>query len=79
MIKEVMQFSQIDPDVLEARSVARKLLGAFRICEDPLTKKALKGMVFDAFDFEAELELKARARDAIKMLNDLKRPEISKN
>ena len=79
MAKEIILFSQIDPEVLEARETATKLLIEFRKCTDPLTKKVFKEMVYDALDREAELRLRSRAKEAVNMLHELETPGINLN
>lgn len=79
MIKDILEYSQIDFDLVEARGTTRKLLNAFRTASDPLVKKVLKGMVFDAVDFEAEVRVRSQAKQAVQMLHEIKMPKISKN
>jgi len=78
MIEE-MGYGQVDFDVVEARSTTRKLLNAFRTASDPLVKRVLKGMVFDALDHEAELRVRSQAKHTVQILHEVKAPEISKN
>lgn len=79
MVREVFLFSQVDPRVLEAHDVAKKLFGAYRLCNDSLTRKVFKGMVFDALEYEAELKLKLRAKDEVEILHDLQKPKVNLN
>jgi len=78
MIEE-MGYGQVDFDVVEARSTTRKLLNAFRTASDPLVKKVLKEMAFDALDFENEVRVRSQAKQAVQMLHEIKMPQISKN
>ena len=68
-----------DPEVLQAQDTAIKLLREFKSCQDPLTKKVFKEMVYDALDYEAELRMKSRAKNAVEMLHELQKPEVCKN
>lgn len=74
-----MGYGQVDFDVVEARSTTRKLLNAFRTASDPLVKKVLKEMAFDALDFENEVRVRSQAKQAVQMLHEIKMPQISKN
>lgn len=68
-----------DPEVLEAQETAMKLLREFKSCQDPLTKKAVKGMVYDALGYEVELRLKCRAKKEVKNLHEIQNPNINPN
>jgi cell fate (sporulation/competence/biofilm development) regulator YlbF (YheA/YmcA/DUF963 family) len=79
MAREIMPIRLVEPEVREAQETAIKLLREFKSCQDPLTKKVFKGMAFDALEFEAELRSRSRAKEAVKMLHDLQKPDISLN
>jgi len=79
VIKEILEYSQIDPEVEVARLVSRKLFGALRLIQDPSVKKAFKGMVLGALEFEKELRIKSRARNMVGFIREFKNPEIDKN
>lgn len=79
MEKEVIPIKLPNPEILEAHDTARKLLRGFSLCTDPLTKKAVKGMVYDALEYEAELRLRSRAKDLVETLHNLQKPHINSN
>ena len=79
MGKELMTISLPDPEVSQAQETAVKLLREFKSCQDPLTRKAVKGMVYDALKYEVELRSRARAKEAVKDLHELQRPNINLN
>jgi hypothetical protein len=79
MEKEELFFSPVNPEVLQAHDIARKLFEDFRACTDPLTKQVFKGMVYDALDFEKDLKLKSQAQHAVNLLHSLETPVVSRN
>jgi hypothetical protein len=78
MAKEIL-YSYLDPEVLLAISNSIKLYDECEACEDASAKKAFGKMVRDALKFEAEIELKSRAKEAIQILHDLETPVINLN
>ena len=79
MTRELVQLSLPDPEVLRAQDATIKLLREFKSCQDSLTKKAVKEMVYNALDRETELRLRSKAQDEVKKLHDLQKPNIIPN
>jgi hypothetical protein len=79
MLSEIISIKLPDPDVLDAKNAAIKLFQEYRACTDTLVKKVFKEMVFDAFEYEAKLKLRSRAREAVEILHNLQKPGISEN
>lgn len=79
MLAEILEFNQIDPEVLEAEMAARRLLVKFRDITDPLTKKAFKEMVYDALEYKTAVRVRSQARQSAKVLQDLNALEASQN
>lgn len=71
MIREILEYSQIDPALLNARTEARKIFETFRLTEDPLMKKVRKEEVFEAMISERRLRIRSRARQAVGVLQGL--------
>lgn len=79
MKREMPQLRLPDPEILEAQKIATELLREFKASTDPLTKLAIKVMVYDALNYEAELRLKSRAKDMVENLHNLQNPNINPN
>jgi hypothetical protein len=79
MAKEIMPVTLPDPEISRAQETTMKLLREFSSCQDPLTKKAFRGMVYDALEYEKGLRSKLRAEKAVKQLHEILKPAINSN
>jgi hypothetical protein len=79
MEREILVFSPLDPEIVQARETAGKLLREFYACEDPFTKETLGKMFYDEIFRMLELRRKSQVREEVKNLHDLEYPQISLN
>jgi hypothetical protein len=79
MIKEILEFSQIDPDVLAARRAVQKLVKAIRLNMDPLMRNVIEADGQDILDFEKWVKNRSEAKKAVQALHNFRTPEISRN
>jgi hypothetical protein len=79
MNKEILEHSQIDPEVSKARGVALDVLAAYIECVDPESKEILFKMFMDEVRLTIDLMITSDASRAVKMLHEVQKPEISKN
>jgi hypothetical protein len=79
MSKEIMPITLPDPEICQAQETTMKLIKEFYSCQDPLSKNALKVMVWDEIDYVRELRRKVPAKEAVKQLHEILKPEINLN
>jgi hypothetical protein len=79
MIKEILEHSQIDPEVMQARGVALDVLAAYLECVDPESKEILFKMFMDEVRLTIDLMITSDASRAVRRLHEVQKPEVSRN